>query len=606
MIARPSVRLPDFERIERAGQRRATGRLSLVLSLALLCGCHSKVWLAGPRLANPQPRATACLIAADDCGERLALLDAPGLGLPERLALAESYYAAGEFAERQGSCRAVDWFYGTTAICWQLMSQSNVGCEDRASIARANALYRSGLVCLLRSSQRFGRLDPVNGLAIELPSGSLRIPVVVHSPVWMADDVGELVAVGEYRDPALAHYYRRDGQGVPLVAQRRAGRGTALVPAGQPFALTALLRADFAAAAGQPPAVLDFFDPMDGSLAEQNEQLPELATDITAPLAYLHRRASYSPVREFVRPDDSVQLITFGPHQAGKIPIVFVHGLISDPLTYLDLANEIRGDEVLGQRFEIWVFRYPTGGAVLDAAAGLRQQLAAATAGHPDPSLSQMVIIGHSMGGLVAKLQVTESGNQIWGQFARQPFDQLRAPAEIRDRLARAVFFRPSPSISRIVYIATPHQGSPWADRLVGRAASMCVRLPVQAKTGLREVVDNNPDVLLPTAPRRPPTSIDLLEPSSEILQGIRCLQYGPCVTAHTIIGTGRTMICGGPADGVVPVESARDPYAISECEVPATHSAILRAPDTICEVKRILYEHLRQTEPALGQFDEQ
>ena len=150
------------------------------------------------------------------------------------------------------------------------------------------------------------------------------------------------------------------------------------------------------------------------------------------------------------------------------------------------------------------------------------------------------------------------------------------------------------------MYIATPHEGSPWAERLVGRTASLCVRLPRENVAGLEQVVLDNPGLLQPTAPKRPPTSIDLLEPSSTVLQGIRCLQYKPCLTINSIIGTGRTMVPNVPADGVVPVSSARDPHACSEVSVEATHSAILRDPRAICEVKRLLFEHLRQTSQAM------
>ncbi|MBL9123574.1 MAG: hypothetical protein JNG90_08060 [Planctomycetaceae bacterium] len=532
------------------------------------------------------------------------------LGLQQRLSLAEAYYASGDFAERQGSCRSVDWFFGATMVTWDLSCDPTIDAGARDARGRIESLYQSSLLRLLRSSQRFGRFDPASGLAVELPQGKLRVPVVVHSNVWCTADLGHFAPVGEYDDPGLTHRYRTVGRGVPVVARRREGRGTPMVPDGQPFALTALLQvsADRPAGVLESPGgavdlpalgctpILEFYDPFLTHNADVGGCPVPLATDISAPLAYAHHFATFSPVRDFLQPDDTVRLAALGPHERGKIPIIFVHGLLSEPLTYLDMANEIRGDAVLSQRYEIWGFRYPTGGAVLEAAAGLREQLARAVADFPgcDPALSQMVIVGHSMGGLVSKLQVTDSGTVLWDRLATRPFTELRASDEVRMKLARAVFFQPSPAITRIVYIATPHEGSPWADRLVGRAASHCVRLPPENVAGMQQVVVDNPGLLQPTAPKRPPTSIDLLEPSSTVLQGFRDLRYSPCVKVHSIVGTGRTMVHGGPADGVVPVASAREPASISEVEVPATHSEILRDQRTICELKRILVEHLR------------
>lgn len=621
-------------------------RLLFAVCLAICCGCAPSGWLARPNLARPLPLNVAwknvdCAVAPapsadpDQNCQSLALVNDCGLGLRQRLVLAEAYYASGDFAERQGDCRSVDWFYGVTIIAWQLSCDPAIDSDARDSRGRIEALYRSGLIRLLRTSQRFGRFDAKKGLVVDLPGQKLRVPVILHSTVWQAADLGMFAPVGEYGDPGLTHLYRTVGRGVPVVARRRAGRGTLMVPDGQPFALTAILHTSCDAGSAvcpigaelpvpaaddvehpelaatdtdhAPTPILEFYDPFFSTNADVDGCPIPLATDISAPLAYAHHFARFSPVRDFLRPDDTVQLTAIGPHEKGKIPIIFVHGLLSEPLTYLDMANEIRGDAVLSKHFEIWAFRYPTGGAVLDAAAGLREQLARAVADFPecDPALSQIVIVGHSMGGLVSKLQVTESGTVLWEKFSTRPFDQMRATDEVRSRFARLAFFQPSPAITRIVYIATPHEGSPWAERLVGRAASHCVRLPRENVAGLEQVVLDNPGILQPTAPKRPPTSIDLLEPSSTVLQGIRCLQYKPCLTINSIIGTGRTMVPNVPADGVVPVSSARDPYANSEVSVDATHSAILRDPRAICEVKRLLFEHLRQASQGMPENTE-
>src|SRR6185437_8867600 len=107
------------------------------------------------------------------------------------------------------------------------------------------------------------------------------------------------------------------------------------------------------------------------------------------------------------------QLVMLAPYQPGKIPVVFVHGLLSDPTTWITLGNSLNSQPWFRERYQVWAFRYPSGVPFLISAATLRRELNAAIAASPgaaeDPAVSQMVLIGHSMGGLISKLQVTDS-----------------------------------------------------------------------------------------------------------------------------------------------------------------------------------------------------
>jgi hypothetical protein len=70
-------------------------------------------------------------------------------------------------------------------------------------------------------------------------------------------------------------------------------------------------------------------------------------------------------------------------------------------------------------------------------------------------------------------------------------------------------------------------------------------------------------------------------------------LRVNPDVRLHTIIGTGRELSDGTPADGVVAVESARHPGTISELHIDTTHTQLTSHPETTAEIVRILSEHL-------------
>jgi hypothetical protein len=312
------------------------------------------------------------------------------------------------------------------------------------------------------------------------------------------------------------------------------------------------------------------------------------------------QNSKWQPLQAYLRPDteSEASLVMVEPYERGKIPVVFVHGLLSDPRTYLDIANEIRADPSLNAHYQIWGFGYPTGGPFLHSAARMRALLktaiarcAAACGG--DPALQHTVIVGHSMGGLITKLQVAPSGQTMWNSIANRPLDQLVMSEEHRAELAELVYFEPLPFVDRIVMIATPHGGSPWAGRLIGRAAGKLVEFSEEEDKEYEQLLRNNPGAFKPQMSEGFPTSIDMLEPDSPILNGERRLRIDPRVTAHSIIGTGHRLICDGPADGVVTVASARHPAVASEAYIAATHTTILRNRLTVREIKRILQTHL-------------
>jgi hypothetical protein len=146
--------------------------------------------------------------------------------------------------------------------------------------------------------------------------------------------------------------------------------------------------------------------------------------------------------------------------------------------------------------------------------------------------------------------------------------------------------------VSRVIYIGTPHRGSNWARRLVGRLGSAQVREPLERELLRQELLRDNPGVFAPTVARRFPTSIDLLEPAEPGLRVIESLPYRAGVYRHSIIGDYRWMIGSGPSDGVVPIASAREPNVNSERIITARHVELHRDPETVAEVVRILRQH--------------
>jgi pimeloyl-ACP methyl ester carboxylesterase len=324
-----------------------------------------------------------------------------------------------------------------------------------------------------------------------------------------------------------------------------------------------------------------------------------LARDLTAPIAYAASRETDGWLDDFLRPnqgDDSAGLHMREPFQPGKIPVVFVHGLASDPLTWAQLENDLRAQPAIFNRFQFWFFRYDTGNPFLASAARLRYQLAAIRQTYDptrsNPNLSRMVIIGHSMGGLLAQMQVTYSGDIIWEAAAKQPLYTIVTDPTTRERLQASFFFEPSPDITRVIYIATPHCGSSDATRCVGRISSALIEEPPEWTERHAQLVRDNPDAFREELRRKIPNSIDLLEPNSSILQATQRLPYRCGVALHTILGDDQWTLRQGPSDGVVAVSSARLGGGESELVVDAKHTDVQRVPETVREVICILTKH--------------
>jgi hypothetical protein len=324
-----------------------------------------------------------------------------------------------------------------------------------------------------------------------------------------------------------------------------------------------------------------------------------IARDISAPLAYSAISNSRMWLTNYLQPGltrSSEGLYMLEPYQPGKIPIVFVHGLLSDPLTWIEMGNELRAVPGLLQRYQLWVFQYPTASPFFDSGAVLRRQLKQIRdrydPARTEPAFSQMVLIGHSMGGIIAKLQVTGSGDTLWRSAARVPLASIQTSDELKRELAQSFYFSPSNDIQRVIFIGTPHQGSSLARRCIGQLGARLVRVPEEDEEEHERLVSTNPGAFSPEFQRRYPTSVDLLQPNSELLQATNQLPYRHGVKLHSIIGTGGCLLGSGPSDGVVPVSSARLVGVESELIIEASHEELQRTPAVIREVLRILAIH--------------
>jgi len=508
---------------------------------------------------------------------------------------------------------AIDGYY---VACQEAWNAAQTCPQAPEVLCEATELYADALAGFLEASCRHGRIAD-GGVWVGPPTRLVKVPLVPKALPVPVEAIASLEPQAQADDKRLTRRHLRDGFGLPVAVRvdpRRLGESDArYAPDRQSLAATAVLRFDMPGHENvvekfvgpvlrdHAPAVLDLANPVEIAAVKIGPARPHLAADLSAPLLDMLAGMPRSGLEGFIQPfgrDDTQPRLEFlEPHQPGRIPVVFIHGLASDEGTWFDLINELRAWPEFHRRFEPWVFHYPTGSSFLQASATLRRLLTEAVTGLDpqgrDPALRRLVLVGHSMGGLHAKMMVVDSGTAIWDSIATVPFDQMRLPPDGLETVRQLAFFRPLPFVQRVVFIATPHRGSVLASLGIGRLASLMVREPPDIAAIRERAVAMNPGVIRPEYAKRVPTTVDLLRPTAVTLQALERLRPACWVATHSIVGDGHLSLTGGRDDCVVSVASAHAPWALSEICVPATHTKVHHHPLTVAEVRRILTQHL-------------
>ncbi|CAM2066478.1 AB hydrolase-1 domain-containing protein [Sulfidibacter corallicola] len=417
------------------------------------------------------------------------------------------------------------------------------------------------------------------------------------------------VAIRGFRNRYLHH-----GLGAPLIALRenlgKEPMERFYPPEGIVHPMTATLKFErvYHAKDGRPRrAWLQFHDPRASRHLDSGSGTIPLAADFTAPYAYLLDRADLDKYRFRGLRNSQKSLAHQGvylmePYDPEQVPVLMVHGLGSTPATWLELTNDLNGDPHVRDNYQIWHYMYPTGYPFLYSGKIMRDTLDAfmdeVDPERDDPAMKDLVVLCHSMGGLLTRTLVTHSGDDVWNAAFDRKLEDMDLEAGQRAFLSGVFQFQPKPYVSRVVFISVPHQGSRMADGWIGRLGSSLVRLPEQFKNRLNDIMARNPGVVKPETAelfaRRGPTSIKALSPTRGIVRVFGKLPIDRRVAVHSILGDrGKGQLEGG-SDGVVPYESAHLDDVASELVVPSGHDAHTH-PLAIIEIKRILTQHLRE-----------
>jgi pimeloyl-ACP methyl ester carboxylesterase len=337
--------------------------------------------------------------------------------------------------------------------------------------------------------------------------------------------------------------------------------------------------------------VIEFFDPLNTETVPLDGHVYQLSADFTVPMAVL--LASSAPnmpkLQRMLWPEkyaETAHLSRLEPYNPNKTVVLVIHGLMDSPSTWAPMIINLRSNPEIRQHYQFWFFSYPSGYPYPYSAAILRKELDGAEKKYH--LTKPIVVIGHSMGGCISRLLITDTGDQLWKlQFGKAP-DQTNLTPASRTLLEDSLIFSHRPEIGRVIFISSPLKGSDIARNPLGRIGSMLIRTPsnllLVGKDTLKLIAFQSGDLRI----KRAPNSIDTLSPNNRFVRNINTLPITQGIPYHTIIGDQGKGGSPHSSDGVVPYWSSHMDGAVSECIVPSGHGAHQNR-QAFAEVARIL-----------------
>ncbi len=481
-------------------------------------------------------------------------------------------------------------------------------------------LYNGALESALRIVCAEKALTPGATHTIQTASGAWDVTCVVPGgqKTWRAEDLEQFEFVSDYEVKGLKNLYLTHGLGVPLIAIRRSTTDDPIAakyyPPGISFPVTVFMR-PLGRVGQRNQCVLELYDPLSTDKTLVAGRRVPLESDLTTPLAYFLSRpeleslATVGLLRPEAllkyrpdRPEPIMGLYMTQPYEPGKIPVLMVHGLWSSPMTWMEMFNDLRSQPEIRRRYQFWFYLYPTGQPFWMIAAQMRHDLdrlrEELDPQHQEPALDQMVLIGHSMGGLVSRLQTLYSGDDFWRLASQKPLSGIKADPKVREQLADTFYFQPNSSIRQVITIATPNRGSSFSNQTTQWLLGKLIHLPQTLINSQQKLFRDNKGAFAAKSLLRIDTSVDSLSPSTPIFPVMLAERRAPWVTYHNIVGVMPDqpwwlLDLIGEGDGVVPRSSAQLDDVASQITVPADHSSILANPAAVLEVRRILLENL-------------
>lgn len=349
-------------------------------------------------------------------------------------------------------------------------------------------------------------------------------------------------------------------------------------------------------------AVVALEDPLATETVKLGGRSFPLAADYTVPLAVMlasskPKKMELSRLLHPAKYAETARISRLQAYDPNKTVVLVVHGLMDSPATWTPMINHLRGDPEIRKNYQIWFYSYPSGYPYPHSAAILREKLDAVEKRFP--LRKKMVVIGHSMGGCISRLLMTDTGEKIWMQVFNKRPDQVPLSPENKKLITEALIFQHRPELGRVIFVSAPLRGSDLATNWAGRLGSMLVKAPSKllgaGEDALKFAATGNDDLEL----NRMPNSVDTLSPKHRFVKLINTFPLAPGIPYHVICGDrgnggNKDQTAPVMSDGIVPYWSSHLDGAESELIVPSGHSAH-QNPQAIAEVTRILKQHAGQ-----------
>jgi len=521
-------------------------------------------------------------------------------------ALAELSYLYGERLVKSVAAAeqalAPDYFLAASIYAYFFLLDDRVEPAPNAFDIRARTacdLYNFGLWRGMATGNA-GALN-LTAAVRKLPVGTLAITVDLSKYPWELEEFERFEPVDKYVIRGISIRNRSQGVGSALIGVKMVSQ-EALFPQAVPTTIFLRINANLVElTAGTATASLEFYSAYDDNLLEVKDRHPPLETDTTTPMAYVLETSKVWGLglgaflgKEFESIPNGLYLTQ--PYRPGRIPVVFVHGTFSNPAWWTEMLNTLRGDPLLQQKFQFWAFLYNSSAPIVVSATDLRDALRNKVARldpeGEDPALREMVVVGHSQGGLLTKLTVVDTGDSLVLALTGKDLESLGLPEEKKAEVRRLLVVEPVPEVKRVVFISTPHRGSilskQWVRNLIKKIVTLPARF-VKTTLNLRDYFTDDVKRLIGSSAGT--TSIDGMSPDNPLLKTLADTPLAPGVVGHSIIAVKGD---GDPKlgdDGVVAYTSAHLDGMESEFIVRSGHSC-QGHPFTIEEVRRILLEH--------------
>ena len=381
----------------------------------------------------------------------------------------------------------------------------------------------------------------------------------------------------------------KEGIGATLIAKRSADPLHDYAPTPHfHYAVTGLAQFDGSR------CVLSLADPMhEERIRLGNRDFP-LGADFTAPLALMLEEMEQEKLglSRLLRPAkfaSTARISRLEPYDPNKTVVILVHGLMSSPATWFPLLNHLQSKEDIRQKYQFWFYSYPSGYPYPYAAAIMRRELDEMKKQYP--LKKKMVVVGHSMGGCISRLLITDSDRRIWNDLFDVSPEQMPLSEEHRHILTESIVFQHRAEVGRVIFISAPHQGSELATSWVGRFGARLVKMPINLIAFGKEQLTWQQYTKGSEHLHRIPNSVDTLSPKNQFVRALHQVPIKQGVPYHTIAGDRGLGDSPNSSDGVVPYWSSHLPQAVSEKIVPSHHPAHQNSA-AIDEVHRILKMH--------------